>query len=75
MGFGAFGWASWSSPERYELPSKMSDGSAEDFDRQVLAGKNLLDLGLIRHWALSNENAYGLTMFCLACDRLGVPRP
>merc|ERR1719324_390292 len=33
MGFGAFGWASWSSPERYELPSKMSDGSAEDFDR------------------------------------------
>ena len=75
MGFGAFGWASWSSPERYELPSKMSDGSAEDFDRQVLAVKNLLDLGLIRHWALSNENAYGLTMFCLACDRLGVPRP
>lgn len=41
----------------------------------MLAVKNLLDLGLIRHWALSNENAYGLTMFCLACDRLGVPRP
>ena len=41
----------------------------------MLAVKNLFDLGLIRHWALSNENAYGLTMFCLACDRLGVPRP
>jgi len=41
----------------------------------VLAVKRLFELGLIKHWALSNENAYGLTMFCLACDRLGVPRP
>lgn len=74
MGFGAFGWASWGAPERY-APLRSSDGSAADFDRQVLAVKRLFDLGLIRHWALSNENAYGLTMFCLACDRLGVPRP
>ena len=74
MGFGAFGWASWGAPERY-TPLRSSDGSAADFDRQVLAVKRLFDLGLIRHWALSNENAYGLTMFCLACDRLGVPRP
>ena len=33
------------------------------------------DANLIRHWGLSNETAYGVTMFCLTCDRLGVPRP
>ena len=44
----------------------LSDGR----DLQVLAVKRLFDLGLIKHWALSNENAYGLTMFCLACDRV-----
>eukprot|EP00913_Durusdinium_trenchii_P021073 g19804.t1 len=31
--------------------------------------------GLIKHWALSNENNYGVTMLCLTCDRLNVPRP
>jgi aryl-alcohol dehydrogenase-like predicted oxidoreductase len=74
QGFGSFGWASWGAPDRY-VSTRTSDGSAADFDRQVLAIKRLFELGLIRHWALSNENAYGLTMFCLACDRLGVPRP
>ena len=38
--------------------SASSDGSAEDFDRQVLAVKNLFDLGLIRHGALSNPYQY-----------------
>ena len=33
MGFGAFGWASWGAPERY-APSRSSDGSVADFDRQ-----------------------------------------
>ena len=33
MGFGAFGWASWGGPERY-APSRSSDGSVADFDRQ-----------------------------------------
>eukprot|EP00854_Cymbomonas_tetramitiformis_P030842 gene30842-38653_t len=42
---------------------------------KVLAIKQLLDKGLIKHWGLSNENAYGITMFCITCDRLGVPRP
>lgn len=74
FGFAGFGWASYGSPERYE-GSATSDGSPADIERQVLAIKRLLDLGLIRHWALSNENAYGLTMFCVTCDRLGVPRP
>ena len=41
-----------------------ADGSAADIERQVLllAVKRLFDLMLIKHWALSNENAYGLTM-------------
>ena len=42
---------------------------------QVLAIKRLLDSGLIKHWGLSNENAYGITMFCVTADKLGVPRP
>lgn len=37
--------------------------------------KKLFDMKLIKHWGLSNENAYGVTMFCTTCDRLGVPRP
>lgn len=74
FGFNGFGWASYGAPERY-ASSRTSDGSVADFDRQVLAVKHLFDLGLIKNWALSNENAYGLTMFCLACDRLDVPRP
>lgn len=45
------------------------------FDRQVRSVKRLLDAGLIRHWGLSNENAFGITMFCTVADRLGVPRP
>eukprot|EP00316_Scyphosphaera_apsteinii_P020542 CAMPEP_0119349366 /NCGR_PEP_ID=MMETSP1333-20130426/109514_1 /TAXON_ID=418940 /ORGANISM="Scyphosphaera apsteinii, Strain RCC1455" /LENGTH=373 /DNA_ID=CAMNT_0007361961 /DNA_START=617 /DNA_END=1738 /DNA_ORIENTATION=- len=74
FGFAGFGWASWGGPERYAA-SRTSDGSVDDIERQVLAVKRLFELRIIKHWALSNENAYGLTMFCLACDRLGVPRP
>ena len=29
-----------------------------DFERQVKNVKHLLDLGLIKNWGLSNENAY-----------------
>jgi len=45
------------------------------FERQVLAVKSLFDKKLIRHWGLSNENAFGITMMCITCDKLGVPRP
>mmetsp|Transcript_22630 Transcript_22630/g.28883 ORF Transcript_22630/g.28883 Transcript_22630/m.28883 type:complete len:307 (+) Transcript_22630:152-1072(+) len=55
--------------------SAVNKGEPETFDQQVLSVKALFDAGLIKHWGLSNENAYGITMFCLACDRLGVPRP
>jgi len=41
----------------------------------VQAVGRLLDKGLIKHWGLSNENGYGITMFCVAADKLGVPRP
>ena len=46
-----------------------------DFERQVAGVKHLYDLGLIKHWGLSNEDAYDVTMFCIAADKLGVPRP
>merc|ERR1711965_55222 len=51
------------------------DGGVSVFERQVTAVGKLLDKGLIKHWGLSNENAFGITMFCLAADKLGVPRP
>ena len=41
----------------------------------MLAVKELLDAGLIKHWGLSNETAYGITLFSTTADRLGVPRP
>jgi len=73
-GFNVFGWGSYGSPERY-VDAKTSAGDMADFERQVAGIKQLYDLGLIKHWGLSNENAYGVTMFCLAADKLGVPRP
>mmetsp|Transcript_5498 Transcript_5498/g.8107 ORF Transcript_5498/g.8107 Transcript_5498/m.8107 type:complete len:409 (-) Transcript_5498:213-1439(-) len=72
--FPLFGWASWGSPKRWE-EARTSTGQPEVFEKQVLAIKALFDKGLIREWGLSNENAYGLTMFCITCDRLGVKRP
>ena len=63
-------------PDGEHRPMPFADhGEPAAFDEQVLAIKALLDAGLIRHWGLSNENSFGITMFCLACDRLGVPRP
>lgn len=56
-------------------PFVKEQGGLESFERQVLGVKKLFDAGLIRNWGLSNENAYGITMFCMACDKLGVPRP
>jgi len=75
-----FGCASF-YPEGYNRPMPFADkipaGSPgyEVFERQVLSVKKLLDAGLIKHWGLSNENAFGITMFCTVADKLGVPRP
>ena len=60
-------------PATDELPPHVP--GYEVFERQVLAIKTLFDKGLIKHWGLSNENAYGITMFCVTADKLGVPRP
>lgn len=73
-GFSVFGWGSYGSPQRYAT-SSTSSGDMADFERQVAGIKRLYDLGLIKNWGLSNENAYGVTMFCIAADKLGVPRP
>mmetsp|Transcript_7009 Transcript_7009/g.8004 ORF Transcript_7009/g.8004 Transcript_7009/m.8004 type:complete len:411 (-) Transcript_7009:347-1579(-) len=64
------------APEGQHRPFPFADkGTPEMFEKQVLAVKKLLDEGLIKHWGLSNENNYGITMFCMTCDKLGVPRP
>ncbi|KAJ8598490.1 hypothetical protein CTAYLR_001352 [Chrysophaeum taylorii] len=73
MGQEVFGWGSYDA-DRYR-ESRTSSGEMAVFEKQVLAIKQLLDSGLVSHWGLSNENAYGVTMFCVTADRLGVPRP
>jgi len=69
-----FGCASF-FPDKHRPPPSFDKGEPETFETQVKAIKSLFDAGLIKHWALSNENNYGVTMFCLTCDKLGVPRP
>jgi len=70
-----FGCASFFPDGKHRPFQFMNKGQVTDFEASVLAVKKLLDAGLIKHWGLSNENAYGVTMFCLTCDKLGVPRP
>jgi len=68
--------AGYFAPDGESRPMPCNDkGTIEDFEKQVMNVKKLLDAGLIKHWGLSNENAYGITMFCMVCDKLGVPRP
>ena len=70
-----FGCSSF-HPDGAHRPTPFADrGEASAFEAQVLAVKALLDAGLIKHWGVSNESGFGLTMFCVTADRLGVPRP
>lgn len=71
--FGCASYKRGTGPHR--APKAFDEGGADVFERQVKAVGRLLELGLIKHWGLSNENAYGVTMFCMTCDRLGVARP
>ena len=70
---------SWAGTANWKLgrydASRTSPGDEKEFEAQVLAVKALFDAKLIKNWGLSNETAYGVTMFCLTCDRLNVPRP
>lgn len=70
-----FGYGSYQSLNKDRNMKYFDSGEPETFDRQVLAIKNLFDKGLIKNWGLSNETAYGITMFCIACERHGVPLP
>jgi len=45
------------------------------FEEQVRAVGDLIEHGKVKYWGLSNETSYGVMMFCLTADRLGVPRP
>eukprot|EP00227_Mantoniella_beaufortii_P005314 CAMPEP_0197613832 /NCGR_PEP_ID=MMETSP1326-20131121/59216_1 /TAXON_ID=1155430 /ORGANISM="Genus nov. species nov., Strain RCC2288" /LENGTH=412 /DNA_ID=CAMNT_0043182697 /DNA_START=50 /DNA_END=1288 /DNA_ORIENTATION=- len=50
-------------------------GTPADFERTVVSIKELFDAGLIKHWGVSNENAFGITMLCSTCLKLGCPLP
>ena len=64
------------APDGVNRFAKFADrGTQADFDRTVLSIKELIDEGLIKHWGVSNENAYGITMLCTTCVRLGCPLP
>lgn len=54
--------------------SKERDGDIP-FEETVQAVGDLIKAGKIRHWGLSNENAYGVTMMVQTALRLGVPPP
>lgn len=70
-----FGCASFMKDGAGRPPPFNDNGSPAVFEEQVKNVKKLLDEGLIKYWGLSNENAYGITMHCMSCDKLGVPRP
>ncbi|CAE7398847.1 tas [Symbiodinium natans] len=70
-----FGCASFYAEGKERPMPHFDKGTVADFEAQVLAIKTLLDAGLIKYWALSNENNYGVAMFCMICDKLGVARP
>ena len=48
---------------------------AVSFEEQVEGMGELLASGKIKAWGLSNETAYGVTMFCETAKRLGVALP
>jgi aryl-alcohol dehydrogenase-like predicted oxidoreductase len=56
------------------MPS-FDKGTQEDFDRTVKSIMDLFDAKLIKHWGVSNENAFGITMLCTTCVKLGCPLP
>ncbi|GMH45213.1 hypothetical protein BSKO_13170 [Bryopsis sp. KO-2023] len=52
-----------------------NEWSPVPFEEQVQAMGNLIAEGKVRHWGLSNESTYGVTMMCITADKLNLPRP
>lgn len=46
-----------------------------EFEESILAMKELMDAGTIRHWAISNETSFGVCSIAAECKRLGVAKP
>jgi len=57
----------------YERAKERSDDVS--FEEQVQAMGDLIASGKIRHWGVSNENAFGVTKFVETAKKLGVPPP
>ena len=70
-------------PDRYAAlwgRNQFRDTSAKvyvpiPFEEQVQAVGDLIKAGKIRHWALSNETAYGVCKMCEVAAKLGAPPP
>jgi aryl-alcohol dehydrogenase-like predicted oxidoreductase len=56
-------------------PDEAPEREVVAFEESVEAVGDLIKAGKIRHWGLSNETAYGITMMCETAKRLGVPLP
>lgn len=55
-----------------EVPMKKTKLELEE---SILAMKQLIDSGKIRHWAISNETSFGVCTIVAECERLNVPKP
>eukprot|EP00277_Geminigera_cryophila_P033413 CAMPEP_0173128750 /NCGR_PEP_ID=MMETSP1102-20130122/58737_1 /TAXON_ID=49646 /ORGANISM="Geminigera sp., Strain Caron Lab Isolate" /LENGTH=391 /DNA_ID=CAMNT_0014038947 /DNA_START=119 /DNA_END=1295 /DNA_ORIENTATION=+ len=80
--FGELSYKRAARPERYtpvfgELSYKRASERADavTIEEQVAAIGELVKSGKVRYWGLSNENAFGVTKFVHACEKLGVPLP
>jgi aryl-alcohol dehydrogenase-like predicted oxidoreductase len=56
-------------------PDEAPEREVVAFEESVEADGDLIKAGKIRHWGLSNETAYSITMMCEMAKRLGVPLP
>jgi aryl-alcohol dehydrogenase-like predicted oxidoreductase len=54
---------------------KFPASQGQPFEEMVRGLGKLLASGKIKAWGLSNETAFGVTMFCETCKRLGVALP
>lgn len=59
---------------RYQYRSE-KEWDYSPFSSLVTAISTLLEEGKIRYWALSNETSFGVCMYCMVADALGVDRP